>query len=377
MRIAMIGAKGILGAAGRGGGIERHVEHLAVKLVESGHHVFVYVRTYANPEHHKTWQGVRLMTLPSLASKHFDTITHVLFASVHVLFQKVDVIHYHGVGPSLLSWIPRIFKPRARIVVTFHSRDRFHEKWGWWARAWLAFGEWTACVIPHLTIAVSHGIKLFCEQMYGRAAVYIPNGVDVVEHRPGTSYLRALGLLPEEYVVLLGRLIPLKAQDDAIRAYASVVSSKKLLIIGEALYEETEYYLKLQELASKDPRVVLMGFRGGEELRQLLAHCYCMIHPSRVEGLSVAILEAMSFGRLVLMSDIPANRELVDHSGIAYPVGNIKALRSALEWILEDPTLVQTRGARAREVVKEFYSWSHIVKRTEQEYHKLLIPSST
>ena len=94
-----------------------------------------------------------------------------------------------------------------------------------------------------------------------------------------------------------------------------------------------------------------MGRVIGEELEQLIAHCYAMIHPSRSEGLSIAILEAMSYGRLVVMSDIPANRDLVDHSGLAYPVGSVKKLQDVLQWIISDPVLVRLRGMRALEVV--------------------------
>ncbi|MFA5935236.1 MAG: glycosyltransferase family 4 protein [Patescibacteria group bacterium] len=368
MRIAMIGVKGIAASSVQGGGIERHVEMLAERLAARGHRVTVYVRPYGNPERRKTWSGVRLVTIPTLRNKYLDTILYTFLATLRVLTAKADVIHYHGVGPSTLSWIPRLLKPYARVFVTFHSRDRYHEKWGLFARAFLAFGEWSACNFPHRTIAVSHGIELFCKQMYGRDAIYIPNGVEIPKGETGTSYLKELELEPNEYVMTLGRLIPIKAHEDAIKAFREIDTKKKLLIVGEPSMYDTPYHLMLEQLAAKDPRVVLMGFRGGEELKQLLAHCYCMIHPSRIEGLSVAILEAMSYGKLIVMSDIPANRELVDHSGIAFPQGNISKLRDALQWVLSDPILVKIRGERAREIVKKLYSWDRIIRRIEAEY---------
>src|SRR5260221_7652987 len=150
MRIAMIGCKGIPASSAFGGGIETHVEELSTRLAERGHRVTVYVRPYANAEKKKSWKGVRLVTLPTIREKSLDAITHTLISTIHVLFQRVDIIHYHGVGPSTLAWIPRIFKPSARVVVTFHSRDRFHEKWGAFARAYLAYGEWTAVTFPHM-----------------------------------------------------------------------------------------------------------------------------------------------------------------------------------------------------------------------------------
>ncbi|MBI4139010.1 glycosyltransferase family 4 protein [Candidatus Uhrbacteria bacterium] len=367
----MIGAKGIPASMALGGGIERHVEILSRRLAERGHNVSVYVRPYTNPKRRFTWSGVHLITLPTIRRKHLDAIVHTFLATIHVLFQNVDIIHYHAVGPATLAWIPRLFKWRSRVVVTFHGRDQFHEKWKWAARMYLAFGEWAACRFPHLTIAISHEIRLFCEMMYRRNAVYIPNGVEVPKRLPGTQHLKKIGLEPEQYLITLGRLIPVKAYEDAILAYKNLETDKKLLLIGDASYDSIEYQSKLERLAASDARVILMGRRTGEELEQLIAHCYAMIHPSRSEGLSIAILEALSYGRLVVMSDIPANRELVDHSGVAYPVGNVKKLQEVLQWVISDPVMVRLRGERGRDAVQKLYAWDRVVARTEQEYEQL------
>ena len=88
MRIAFIGVKGIpVSASSRAGGVERHVEGLAKRLVERGHDVTVYVRPYMNPTRRKRWMNVRLITLPTIERKNIDTIFHTLLATIHVLFQ--------------------------------------------------------------------------------------------------------------------------------------------------------------------------------------------------------------------------------------------------------------------------------------------------
>ncbi|MBD3251575.1 glycosyltransferase, partial [Candidatus Uhrbacteria bacterium] len=178
MRIAMLGCKGVPASMAHGGGIERHVEQLASGLVERGHDVTVYVRSYTNPRKRKTWKGCKLVTLPTWRRKNLETIIHVFMASFHAIRGKFDIIHYHGVGPSTLSWIPRLFAPNAKVVVTFHSRDQFHEKWNLLARAYLAWGEWTSIRFPHTTIAVSHVIQTFCWRMYQKKPHFIPNGVE-------------------------------------------------------------------------------------------------------------------------------------------------------------------------------------------------------
>ncbi len=372
MRIAMIGAKGIPATLAQGGGIEAHVEELSKRLVARGHDVTVYVRPYANPQGAKQWNGIRLITLPTIRRKHLDAWIHTFLSSLHVLFQPVDIIHYHGVGPSTLAWIPRVFKWRAKVVVTFHSRDRFHEKWRWFARTYLAYGEWTAVHFPHATIATSHVIKTLCKKKFHRDVWYIPNGVEIPLLHPGTSELHHLGLKPDSYFFTLSRLVPHKAIEDGIQAFGMVETDKKLVIIGTATYDDIAYENKLKKLAAKDPRVVMAGRRTGKELEQLVANAYAMLHPSRSEGLSVAVLEAMSHAKLVIMSDIPENLQLVDHSGVSYPVGNVRALADAIRWALADPEMVKDRGTRARGVVARLYSWDSVLERVEAVYTSLV-----
>lgn len=371
MRIAMIGCKGIPAALSFGGGVETHVEELSTRLAMRGHRVTVYVRSYANPQREKHWRGVRLVTFPSIALKGIDTWVHSLLSTMHALFGPYDIVQYHGVGPSTFSWLIRLCKPSAKVVVTFHSRDRFHTKWGMLGKMYLMFGEWTAVRFPHAIIAVSHEIQLFCRKRFHANAWHIPNGVNVPRISHGTEIIEELGLEPNKYWFTLSRLVSHKAIEDAIEAFHRIETDMKLVIIGDAPRGSAQYMRTLETLAKKDDRICLIGRRTGKELDQIISQAYAMVHPSRSEGLSVAVLEGMSYGKLVVMSDIPENLELVDHSGIAYPVGNVDALTRAMTWAISDPVLVEERGKRARETVKKLYSWESVIERTVALYAML------
>ncbi len=370
MRIAFLGCKGVPAAMAHGGGIERHVENLAPRLAERGHDVTIYVRNYSNPRRRKVWKGCRLVTLPTIRRKNIETFVHVLLSTMHAITKRYDIIHYHGVGPSTFAWIPRVFCWRSKVVVTFHSRDRFHEKWNLFARLYLAWGEWTAMRFPHATIAVSHVIQQFCWHMFQDKPYFIPNGVEVPTWEIGTDEIEKFGLRPNGYFLGLGRLIPHKAFDVAIQAYFDVPTAIEFAIAGDAGYN-LHYAEELYALAEKDKRVHMLGWQEGVALQQLLHHCYALIHPSRSEGLSIAVLEAMSHGKVVIMSNIPENLELIDHSGISFPMDDTEALKKTLESVSRDEAMIKKRGDHAREYVKKHYSWESVADRTALVYRTL------
>jgi len=370
MRIYYIGSKGIPSSSIAGaGGVERHVEEIATRLAHHGHEVFVYARSHADQGHKKTYEGVHIIRLPSIRTKNLDTISHVFLATMHVLFQKADIIHYHGVGPATLAWIPRLFKRRTRIVATFHSRDFFDSKWSWPAKQYLKFGEWAVVHFPHFTIVVSHVLQVMCRKKYRKEVTYIPNGTEVMTSQ-GTGHLTSLGLSSGKYILSVGRLVPNKAYDVAIRAFRKVKTDMKYVVVGASYFAEN-YAEELRALAQKDDRIVLLGYQSGAVLKELYAHAYAFLHPSRREGLSVAIIEAMSAGRVVIMSDIPENLELIDHSGIAYPTDDEVELAKTIDYVLANPDMVRTRGERARNIVKNQYSWEKVVDEIQHLYHDI------
>ena len=362
MKISMIGLKDLpLNAAS--GGIERHVDELSSRLVKLGHAVTCYVRASTGPS---SYNGITLKRLPFINTRSLATLSHTLLASIAVLFTDADVVHYHGVGPATLAWIPRLFKPRAKVIVTFHSLDRFHQKWGPIARAYLRFGEWAAVTYPHATIAVSHSIQRYCKEQFGAEAVYIPNGAKLTPY-PGDDLLAQWGLVREGYFLMVTRLVRQKGVQYLIEAFDGFEKEKKLVIVG-AGDPHDPYVEELRRMSEGNSAIIFTGFLGRREIDQLNANAYLYVHPSEAEGLSVSILEAMAAGRAVLVSDIPENVESIDHSGLTFVNTNVADLRAMIRELLNHPELVAERGARAANWIRQEYDWDAIAKKTASLY---------
>ncbi len=369
MRIAMIGQKGIP-MKEDGGGIEKHVEELSTRLVARGHSVTVYVRPWYAGRTGDDWKGVRLVRAWSWRSKNFDTITHTVFATLDVLRRRVDVIHYHGVGPSTMAWLPRLFARHAKIVVTFHSQDRYHKKWGLFARLYLAFGEWTATHWAHQTIVVSQALQGFVETRFKKDAAYIPNGVSLLP-APSDAELRPFGLRPRGYILVVARLVRHKGIHTLIEAYQGIATDKKLVIVGAPSFTR-EYQSFLLGLAHGSPDILFLGFQGGRQLQALFAHAHLYVSPSESEGLSLAILEAMSYGIPVLVSDIPENREAVDGCGYFFRAADPHDLRERLKGLLADGPRLAEMGRCGKEFIAAHFTWDTIAERTEALYRRVV-----
>jgi len=366
MRIAMIGQKGMPALHG---GVERHVHELSVRLAERGFDVQVYARAWYTDTSVERYQGVTIVHLPSIKTKHLDAITHTFVSVFHAMFTRADVIHFHGVGPSLLAWIPRLFAPRTRIVSTFHSLDRKHEKWGAFARAALRAGEWASCRFAHRTVTVSEGIRTYVEVVYGKQTDLIPNAVPPYARVKTTDALDAFGLESGNYFLVVSRLIPCKGIQYLIDAFiqlqdTNALRGKKLAIVGDGFYSD-RYVKKLHDMAAGNPDIVFTGFQSGVALSELYSHAFMKIHPSDNEGLPLTVLEAMSYGLPVLASDIAGHRDLISHPEYTFEAGSAQALKVKLVMLLgRDPAELVAEGDRNRQKVRDQFGWDEVVDKT-------------
>ena len=365
MKIAMIGQKGVPATSG---GIERHVEELSAELAKRGHEVLVFSRAWYSPGETKTHRGATIVLAPSLRTKHFDAITHTFFSIYKAARLRADVFHIHGVGPALLAWLPKLLRPGAKVVVTFHCIDRHHQKWNRFARLMLWLGERIACTSADATVTVSRALQTYCHLTHGAETVYIPNGTQIPQTIAGTEQLKPFNLEPSKYLMMCSRLVPHKGAHTLIEAWKRLPKTGlKLAIVGGGAFTD-DYVKRLHDMAAGDDSIVLTGAQTGDALNALFAHSYAVVHPSVSEGMPIAILEAMSFGKCVLSADIPENLELTAEHGLTFHAGDVKDLTDKLQALIAHPEIALDVGRDARAHVARHYDWNDIAETTSSLY---------
>jgi glycosyltransferase involved in cell wall biosynthesis len=361
LRVAFIGGRGMVSTYS---GIETYYEEVGKRLVKMGHDVTVYCRTHFTPPV-STHEGMRLVRLPTLRSKHLETFVHTWLSTVHVMFSGCDIVHYHAQGPALFSFFPRLVGKKT--VVTVQGQDWQRKKWGRFASLTLHLGELASARLPNRTMVVSQALQRHYQTAYGVRTTYVPNG-SMIRKRVAPSQIPAWGLEPDNYILFLGRFSPEKNCHLLIEAYEKLDTRAKLVLAGGSSY--TNAYVDELRKHQSD-RVLFLDWVHGAALDELLTNAALFVLPSDLEGLSLALLDAMGAAVCVLTSDIPENREVIEGTGFTFQPGNANDLARMLQVLLSDNRVRTAAGRNAQARVRERYLWPRIAAEIGHSYVEL------
>ena len=370
LRVAFIGARGVIS---KYSGIETYYEEVGKRLVERGHDVTVYCRNYFTPaiaEHN----GMKLMRLPTLRTKHLETLIHTVLSTVHAITQHYDLVHYHALGPALFSFIPRLFG--MKTVVTVQGLDWQRRKWGRLASTVLRLREKASARLPNGTMVVSRVLQQRYRETHRSETIYIPNG-GFLRERSEPRRILEWGLQTGKYVLFLGRFSPEKGCHLLVNAFEQIETDVKLVMAGASSYCDV-YSRQLREHACK--RIRILDWVSGETLDELLTNAMIFVLPSDMEGLSLALLDAMGAGLCVLVSDVPENREAVEGAGFTFVRGSVEDLTDRLRFLISNPAVREAAGRTARKRIEQEYEWPTIAEEIEAAYFKILgrrLPDAT
>lgn len=364
LHVAVLGTRGL---PPRYGGRETAVDEIGRRLVARGHDIVVYSRVYGDGgERRSTFEGMRLIHLPSLRSKNLDTALHVFFSLVHLtLREKARIVLLSGSGTAFaIAWLHLIGR---RTVLWVDGKAWTRRKWGRLARWYLErsarFG------VRHSDAMVTDtplAHRFYLEEM-GRDTTCIPYGAHI-ETVEGTEALQRHGLEPGDYVLFVGRLTPEKGVQYLIEAFEGLRTRHKLVIVGDNPYDRG---FVEQLRSTQDSRIVFTGYVFDLGFRQLMQNCRIYVQPSDVEGTSPVLLTAMALGRPVVVNGIPENLATVADTGRSFPPGDVTALRQLLAELLEDDASLAEMGGAAQERVRAHFDWDRIADQFERVFRSL------
>ena len=375
LKIAIIGHKRI---PSNEGGIEKGVEEHAVRMAALGHDVTVYNRgddnihgKAYNEERLKEYKGVRIITVPT-PNGGASVPVYSFLATVHALFQGYDVVSYRASGPCVMIALAKLFG--LRCVASLHGFDSQRDKWGRFAKWYLALGEKIAARRADVCLVLSRRMQQYIPDTYHREALCFANGISRPERREAQEIIEKWGLTAGSYVLSLGRVEPEKGLHYLIEAFRRCDTDKKLVIAGGD--SNHDYYARLRQMAQGDDRILFIGAVKGNTIAELYSNAYLFTLPSNLEGMANTLLESMSYGCCCLVSDIAENTEVVGDKAVTFPKGDVDALTEKLQWLLRDEAAVAGYSAQAADYILDKYNWDLVVEQMLRLYRGEMVEYS-
>ena len=289
-----------------------------------------------------------------------------------------DVVHFHGVWEPMLAAGARLCRLRGQPYVV--SPHGMLDRWGLFQKRLkkqLALALWSRRMLNGS--AFIHCLSISEREALGDVGVVapvrvIPNGIFERQMRslpPRGRFVAAYPQLEGKRLILfLGRLHHVKGLEHLAEAFARIAlrhMDAHLVVVGpdEGAQADFERRIHAAGLAS---RVLLTGPLYGQAKYEALVDACCFCLPSRLEGFSIAITEAVACGVPVVISEGCRFPEVAQAgAGRIVPLDS-QRIADALEEILSDPALAERMGRAGRALVFERYTWEAIAAVFEDAY---------
>ena len=351
------------------GGIETYMKCLCPILSEKGHDIILY--TEGGFFKKEKYKNINIVKLPSVKSKLLNKILLGFLGTIHSLLfnKKVDIYHYNANASALFSFIPKLLS--LNVVYQGHGLE--------WKRAkWSSFFQSIIKKLDDFVIFTNNNITMVSQEQsdfilkrYKKESKTITSGVNINNKIYDKKILNKFNILENNYILYLGRLVQEKKADILIEAYLESNTQLQLVITGDDPNEK-KYINSLKEKAKKNQNIIFTGSAFDEDKEALLQNCKIFAIPSELEGLPITLLEAMSYKKVCIASDIEPNKEALGNSGIFFKVNNKKDLIDKINDTSENYNNYSRLEEIVFERIKEKFTWEIIANDFIKYYQKIL-----
>lgn len=361
--IAIIGAKGLPAKDG----ISRVVECYLPYLIDK-YDITVYCTKAYTDRESGDYDGYYEIVLKSIRNIRLNTLWYYVKACFHVMFcAKYDILHFHHCDSAFLYPILKL-KYGKRIIVTTHGafHDKLNDKWKkyeWYFK--LQYNHFLKSV-NHIT-SVSLEEKRKGEKIIGKSIEYIPNGIYTNEPISTQD-------VGKDYIFFAaGRIMEIKGLDLLLDACQKMNYKGGIKVAGDMTFTSVAYKKLIMEKA-KGLNVEFLGMISDKSLLlKYLKSSTLFVFPSRIEALSMQLLEGVSMGTHTIASDIKANTDVFSEDEMLFfKSDNANDLKNKMEYALANPKEMDNFSTKAINSLKEKYTWDIIAKAYDKQYQQIL-----
>jgi len=353
MKIAIIGSRGYPYVYS---GYETFVKELVERLVKQNIEVVVYCHKNLFSAYPPQVNGVKLKYFSTIESKALSQLLHSFQAILDACFRKYDVILVVNSANGPFGLLTKIF--RKKTVINVDGLEWLRPKWkGLGARYFYLASKLSTKLYDRVITDSFEMQKIYLNEFNSDSTV-IAYGANI-RYSKDSSVINKWNLFPQEYYLIVGRLIPDNNADIIVEEFIRSDSKKKLVIVGDVPYKDT-YATKIKSVT--DARLVFTGYVTNQnELAELYHNAYIYVHGHQYGGTNPTMLKALAYGCSILALDTVFNKEMLE--GENYGVFFTKQpgnLAQVIDSIEKNDSFLKTFREKARERITNNYTWEKI-----------------
>lgn len=376
--VFIIGSNGI---PANYGGFETFVENLTYKKISNNikYHVACLAKNNEEFEYNNArCFNVNVPNIGPAKAIYYDLVA-LKRAIKYIKKNKIKNSTIYLLGSTIGAFVGlyknKIKKIGAKLYVNPDGCEWKRDKWNYFVKKYLKYSEKIMVKHADLVICDSINIEKYIKEQYKK---YNPNttfiaygsDIDNKEEQENeeklNNWYKEKQVTKNEYYLIVGRFVPENNYETMIKEFIKSSTKKDLVIITNV--EKNKFYEELKEKTNfdKDKRIKFVGtVYDAELLKQIRKNAYGYLHGHEVGGTNPSLLEALATTNLNLLLGVSFNKEVADNVAMYWnkEENNLSNLLNKAENLKNEE--IEQYGEKAKERIKEEYSWQKIVKNYE------------
>lgn len=376
--VFIIGSNGI---PANYGGFETFVENLTAKKISNNikYHVACLAKNNEEFEYNNArCFNVNVPNIGPAKAIYYDLVA-LKRAIKYIKKNKIKNTTIYLLGSTIGAFVGlyknKIKKIGAKLYVNPDGCEWKRDKWNYFVKKYLKYSEKIMVKHADLVICDSINIEKYIKEQYKK---YNPNttfiaygsDIDNKEEQENeeklNNWYKEKQVTKNEYYLIVGRFVPENNYETMIKEFIKSSTKKDLVIITNV--EKNKFYEELKEKTNfdKDKRIKFVGtVYDAELLKQIRKNAYGYLHGHEVGGTNPSLLEALATTNLNLLLGVSFNKEVADNVAMYWnkEENNLSNLLNKAENLKNEE--IEQYGEKAKERIKEEYSWQKIVKNYE------------
>lgn len=365
MKISIIGSRGYPYVYS---GYETFVKELSERLVKQNISVTVYCHKNLFKQYPPQVNGINLVYIKTIEKKSLSQFVHSFQSILHACFSNYDIILAVNSANGPFGLFTKLFRKKTAINVD--GLEWLRPKWKGLGTKYFYFASWLSTKLYDVIINDSFEMQRIYKELFKKDSVVIAYGANIKYSR-NKELIRKWNLQPNDYYLIVGRLIPDNNADIIVNEFVKSSTQRKLVIVGDVVYKD-EYADRIKK--NDDPRLVFTGYvNDQEELAELYHNCFAYFHGHQFGGTNPTMLKAMAYGCAVIALDTPFTREMCDNEKHAlYFSKEQGSLKDLIQSIENDANQLVNFRKISRDRILDNYTWEKITEQYIALFNRML-----